>query len=537
MSYDNDFRVASTAVNGAAATINLFDPDGLLIGAGDLQITRDSATGFVTRTTVGSVLSGHRYDGFGARASDSALFGSTVLYQNSYDRDSLGRIKQLRETVQGQSSVYDYAYDRAGRIKEVKLNGVSISAYDYDSAGNRTRLTSQAGVIDGSYDVRDRLLSYGTTTYSYNANGELRTKVVGTDTTRYTFDDRGNLAAVRLVGGTVVDYVLDGLGRRIGKKVNGQLTQGFLYQGLIQPIAELDASNQIVSLFVYGTRQNVPDYMVRNGVEYRLVSDHNGSVRLVVDAQTGAVAQRIDYDEFGKVLLNTNPGFQPFGFVGGLYDTHTQLTHLGARDYDALTGRWISSDPERFRSGDLNLYRYAAGDPINLADWTGLWPSWGGVLNGAAQISAGFGDFITSGFGLGELLGLPSLTELARRALDANDVVDPCSGLYQLGKIAGMVVGSLLLSELEAAEGGGGADLVEGGDAGGAGAGGESPWEWRGKGPPGSSEGTLYNPETGEYIHYDLEHGPPAGPHYGYRDAEGNMWRINPESGEMTPVE
>jgi len=32
------------------------------------------------------------------------------------------------------------------------------------------------------------------------------------------------------------------------------------------------------------------------------------------------VAQRLDYDEFGVVLMDTNPGFQPFGFAGGIYD-------------------------------------------------------------------------------------------------------------------------------------------------------------------------------------------------------------------------
>lgn len=48
--------------------------------------------------------------------------------------------------------------------------------------------------------------------------------------------------------------------------------------------------------------------MQANGVPYRIITDHLGSVRLVVDAN-GAVAQRIDYDACGRVLTNTNPGF------------------------------------------------------------------------------------------------------------------------------------------------------------------------------------------------------------------------------------
>jgi hypothetical protein len=47
------------------------------------------------------------------------------------------------------------------------------------------------------------------------------------------------------------------------------------------------------------------------------------------------VAQRLGYDEFGNVLKNTNLGFQPFGFAGGLYDPDTKLVRFVARDYDA----------------------------------------------------------------------------------------------------------------------------------------------------------------------------------------------------------
>jgi YD repeat-containing protein len=54
---------------------------------------------------------------------------------------------------------------------------------------------------------------------------------------------------------------------------------------------------------------------------YRLSSDQVGLVRLVVDVETGAIAQRIDYTPFGKVEVDTNPGFQPLGFAGGLYTT------------------------------------------------------------------------------------------------------------------------------------------------------------------------------------------------------------------------
>jgi RHS repeat-associated protein len=90
----------------------------------------------------------------------------------------------------------------------------------------------------------------------------------------------------------------------------------------------------------------------------------------VVDVATGVVVQRIDYDEFGNIVTDTNPGFQPFGFAGGIYDTQTRLTRFGARDYDAGIGRWTAKDPVRFQSG-LNFYNYVHNDPLNRVDPAG----------------------------------------------------------------------------------------------------------------------------------------------------------------------
>lgn len=83
-------------------------------------------------------------------------------------------------------------------------------------------------------------------------------------------------------------------------------------------------------------------------------------------------AQQIDYDEFGNVTQDTNIGFQPFGFAGGIYDSDTKLVRFGARDYDSETGRWTTKDPILFKGGQTNLYVYVGNNPINLIDPTGL---------------------------------------------------------------------------------------------------------------------------------------------------------------------
>ena len=93
---------------------------------------------------------------------------------------------------------------------------------------------------------------------------------------------------------------------------------------------------------------------------------------MVVNTVTGGREQAMELDAFGVVLSDSNPGLQPFGFAGGLYDRHTALTRFGARDYDASIGRWTARDPILFDGGDTNLYRYAGNDPVNRADPTGL---------------------------------------------------------------------------------------------------------------------------------------------------------------------
>lgn len=96
--------------------------------------------------------------------------------------------------------------------------------------------------------------------------------------------------------------------------------------------------------------------MYKNGNTYQLIRDHLGSVRLVVDVNTGYVAQKLEYDEYGNVTQNTNPDFQPFVYAGGMYDTHTKLVRFGARDYDAQTGRWTLKDPILFEGESPNLF-------------------------------------------------------------------------------------------------------------------------------------------------------------------------------------
>ena len=338
--------------------------------AGSLTLSRNAQNGLLTGTTLGSVSDTQSYNGFGEVTDYSATANGAARLAVQYSYDKLGRITQKVETIQGVATTYAYSYDLAGRLVGVAPTGAASSSYSYDANGNRLSKTVGGVTVNGTYDDQDRLTQYGTTTYAYTANGELQSKTAGGQTTTYQYDVLGNLRGVTLPGKTI-EYLTDGSNRRIGKKVNNTLTQGFLYQDGLKPIAELDGNNQVVSRFVYATGVNVPDYMIKGGVTYRILTDHLGSPRLVVNVTDGSVIQRMDYDEFGNVLTDTNPGFQPFGFAGGLYDRDTKLVRFGARDYDAEIGRWTAKDPILFAGGDTNLYGYVVSDPINFIDFRG----------------------------------------------------------------------------------------------------------------------------------------------------------------------
>jgi len=372
--YDNDFRVNAITVNGANSIAYQYDPDSLLTRAGDLTLTRNADNGLLTGTALGSATESYSYNGFGEVSAYTGQVSGANRLAFTYTRDKLGRITQKVETVEGMTTTYAYAYDAIGQLIEVKQNGSVTATYGYDANGNRLSKTGPGVNETGSYDAQDRMLSYANATYEYTANGELQRKVQGGQTTTYDYDALGNLRGVTLPDGRTIEYLIDGQNRRIGKQVNGALVQGFLYQGQLQPVAELDGSGNVVSRFVYAIGVNVPDYLIKNGQTYRMFKDHLGSPRLVVNTATGAIEQRLDYDEYGKVLMDTNPGFQPFGFAGGIDDRDTGLVRFGARDYEAGSGRWMSKDPIGFLSEGRNFYLYAANNPINQVDFFGLKP-------------------------------------------------------------------------------------------------------------------------------------------------------------------
>jgi len=370
--FDSNFKLSVQTVNGQTPVGFQYDGDGLVFAAGDLGIFRDPGTGQDTGTLVGSALTSQLYNTFGELSSSSATYAGSEFFRNDYTRDAAGRITRKVETISGVSDTYDYSYDAAGRLTDVIKDGTLLSHYTYDANSNRISAQEGSTTTQGVYDDQDHVLSWGDMSYTYNAGGDLTGRTQNGSTVTYAFDALGNLATVVDANGVQSNYIVDGQNRRVGKQVAGVLVQGFLWADRLRVAAELDGAGNVVSRFVYGARDNVPGLVMKKGVEYLIVTDQLGSPRLVVNSGTGAIAQRLDYDVWGQVTLDTNPGFQPFGFAGGLYDPRTGLVRFGARDYDPVAGRWTTRDPALFGGGAANLYGYALNDPVNLSDPNGL---------------------------------------------------------------------------------------------------------------------------------------------------------------------
>ncbi len=391
--------VSSLSVDGSSVAYS-YDQDGLLTQVGGLSLTHDPASGFITGTSLSSVTDQRVFDGRALLTNYVVTQAGTSAWSMSLSFDLLNRLTNKVETIGGQTQTYDYVYDLADRLQQAWLNGALNVTYTYDTNGNRLSRNSETA----TYDAQDRVQTYNGTNFTWSPNGTLLSATGNGQTTTYTYDVGGHLMAASLPGGMQLSYLIDPSGHRIGKKINGALEKGWLWAGNFL-VAEVDSNSQVTAQFVYGSRANAPDYMIAGSTTYRILTDERGSVRLVLNLATGATAQHLNYDEFGRITSDSNPGFQPFGFAGGHYDPDTGLVRFGVRDFDSTTGQWTARDPSRFLGGQSSLYCYLGNDPLNQIDPLGAGPfspynqkPQTLFLGGSGSFGAGVGG--TASFGL-----------------------------------------------------------------------------------------------------------------------------------------
>ncbi|MET9221784.1 RHS repeat-associated core domain-containing protein [Streptomyces sp. NPDC003300] len=282
-----------------------------------------------------------------SKAPATSTVGGPDAYWQSFRYDLAGNRSEQTDHGTGASAgtdavtTYTQPEPNTGLPHAVQQTSVAggadngaTSTFGYDKAGNTTKRTTGGQVQDLTWD----------------AEGHLATLTQAGKTTSYLYDADGNRLIAKNVDGTGTLTLPDGSELKLG--ADGTTKTGTRYY-----------------------THNGDTVAVRSGatISY-LFTDQQDTATTAVDSTTFAITRRKELP-FGQIRATsgTFPGTQ--GFVGGTTDP-TGLTHLGAREYDPVLGRFISVDPV-IDTGDpaqMNAYSYAHNNPVTLSDPDGTRP-------------------------------------------------------------------------------------------------------------------------------------------------------------------
>ena len=377
--FDDEHRIAVRTVNRAATVNYVRDDTGWLRSVGPLVIERNRSARDVVGWRLGALSTSMQRDDQGRVINQQTRLGklAAIFFDEDIERDEFGRVVAVTEHSQGVDRVLTYDYDESDRLTAATVDGETVLSIAWDANGNATRISRHGRTLDLSVDAQDRLVSVAGQTVAYDPAGNL-TSIGDGQVRQLGWNGFGQLTSTTNGRGATTDFHLDPLGRPV--QIAGAQRTRLVWDG-DRVAATLDDADNIDIRFL-DTREHgsAPQAMVRDGHEYLLVRDHVGSVRVVVEAMSGKVVQSLTFDPLGRTLSDTNPGFQPFGFAGGLTDPTSGLIRFGHRVYDPFVGRYLSPDPDM--AGVVNRYQFCGGDPVNgftpsgnLAAASGLAPS------------------------------------------------------------------------------------------------------------------------------------------------------------------
>ena len=292
-----------------------------------------------------------------------------------------------------------YAYDAADQLTNVLYNATNPdtapsawtneTTYSFDSAGNRTNVAQITSLPSPVTNVAEyvannlnQYASVGGTNYTYDAKGNLTSDGVWT----YGYDYENRLVSATSAS-SVVQYSYDVFGRLIERQTSGtsQTTNRMYYAGW-QLTEERDGTGTLLHKYVYGPGIDEPVRMSSSGTNYYFHADALGSVTEITDV-TGAVVESYTYNVYGTPTIYDSNG-SPLSasaisnclmFTARDRDPDTGLYNFRYRYYSPSLGRFVQPDPMGLAGWDLNLYRYAANNPVNKVDalgafWDGSGP-------------------------------------------------------------------------------------------------------------------------------------------------------------------
>ncbi|MFF7357369.1 RHS repeat domain-containing protein [Streptomyces filipinensis] len=230
--------------------------------------------------------------------------------------------------------------------------------------GTQLTLTTCGGKGQTWSTIKAGSLPAGQTqTFTYDAEG--RTATVSTPsgttdrTSEYLYDADGNLLEqTESAGGTDKTRIL------------------YLFGGAEQLTLDVSTKNCTGLRYYTGPDGTMITRSSLGSVTYQ-VANGQGTATTAVDASSLTVTRR-SYDPYGNPR-GTSPSTwvapdENHGFLGKPTDDVTGLNLLGARNYDAVLGRFLTIDPA-FEAGDPNQmggYAYAGDNPASKSDPTGL---------------------------------------------------------------------------------------------------------------------------------------------------------------------
>jgi len=263
--------------------------------------------------------------------------------------DNVSRLSQLVHNPAGTSYdlTIDLSYNPASQIASTTRSNDAYAwgghyAIDRNYAANGLNQYTAAGGASFSYDSRGNLTSDGTNTYSYDSENRL-VSASGSHSATLAYDPLGRLSQI----------------------TTGSATTRFLYDGS-QLVAEYDGTGAMTHRYVHGDALDTPEVSYDTSSlssPHFLIADERGSVTAVTDASGNASAINT-YDEYG-IPGSGNAG--RFQYTGQMWLPELGLYYYRARIYSPTLGRFLQTDPIRFRGG-MNLYGYVLDDPINLTD-------------------------------------------------------------------------------------------------------------------------------------------------------------------------
>ncbi|MFI1223148.1 MULTISPECIES: RHS repeat-associated core domain-containing protein [unclassified Streptomyces] len=340
-----DRDVAPQRVDDTAYT---YDPSGNVTGVTSISgqdAQKSTDTQCFTNDPLGRLTEAWTAKTDCAAAPSAATVGGPDAYWLSYGYDKLGnRTKQTEHATSAGTTdaVTDYTQpapggDRPHAVQQASVTGGPdngrTSTFEYDKTGNTTKRTSGSTVQSLTWD----------------AEGHLATLTEAGKQTSYTYDADGNRMIAENGDGSSTLTLPNG--DQLNLAANGAKTATRYYTHNGETVA------------------------VRNGkaIAY-LINDHQGTAMTAIAVGSLALTRRKQLP-FGGLRSEQSTAFGSRGFVGGTNDP-TGLTHLGAREYDPVLGRFLSVDPviDFNDPAQMNAYSYAHNSPLTKSDPTGLRP-------------------------------------------------------------------------------------------------------------------------------------------------------------------